>query len=943
MPSASDPKAFWLQVPVARSFAISCAQCRFDDPRDYTFAPDKLQKHEGIDLAALNSSGQPVAVLAAQRGIVDRVDFSPQGYGKYVRLIHDWHDGTYVTWYGHLSQTLVQEGQFVTAGRQIGVAGNTGFSSGVHLHLTLQHLGHGQQGYVVDDVVDPQPFFRFDTPLAMNEASWVADVTVSDGSIMQPGQQFVKTWRVRNTGNTTWSSRYRLAFVDGSRMSGPASVPLPSAPPGKVVELSTTLTAPRRPGRYRSVWQPRDPDGNLFNYQLYAEIEVVGLAERDEASWVADVTVADGTIVEPGQTFLKTWRIRNTGTTEWGAGYRLSFFNHERMGAPESVPLPPVGPGEEVDVSITLKAPTTPGQHRSTWKPRSPHGTFFEYEQYAEIIVPRVAPPSQPVDEARYVTDVTVEDGTRVQAGQPFTKTWRIRNSGTTTWGAGYELAFVGDRQMGAPDSVPLPPAAPGETVDVSVVLTAPDTPGTHRSTWQPRNPDGALFDFSLYAEVRVSRPIQPSQGLDEARFVEDVTVPDGSTMQPGQTFVKTWRMRNSGTTTWGPEYHLAFFEGDRMGGPQSIQLPVVEPGQTADVSVALTAPTTPGVHRSTWKPRNAQGHFFEFDLFTEIEVATPPLPTGQDDATLVEHVTIPEGTTVRPGETFVKTWRLRNSGDRAWSAGYTVAFHDGRQMGGPESVSLPQTAPQRSTNVSVTLTAPAAPGEHRGTWRARDPRGEHFGEPLPVTINVQPADEALDLLPYLRGDGRIYVLRYTWAGGGQQQIQTQREGDRFYHVKGHEWEELWADDDFIYRGTDTSPGGGNYYTLTENGSYGSPWVPRHLAQGVFYRRHPTVTFRRKSDCQQVASYTHATWVRLQAVHESLTLTGGITLQDVVELVAYTEEGGRRAEAPFEHYFYARNYGLVAWKGIGIGESFLVEELPPGAPGIQREVIPCRQ
>jgi hypothetical protein len=86
----------------------------------------------------------------------------------------------------------------------------------------------------------------------------------------------------------------------------------------------------------------------------------------------------------------------------------------------------------------------------------------------------------------------------------------------------------------------------------------------------------------------------------------------------------------------------------------------------------------------------------------------------------------------------------------------------------------------------------------------------------------------------------------------------------------------------------------------------------------------------------------HTTWIQLEEVHASLTLTSGITLDDVVVLAGYTEEGGRRAAAPFEHYYYARNYGLVAWRGAGIGESFLIEELAPGTPGIRREVIPCR-
>ncbi len=940
MPTTNEPQPFWLQLPVARDFAISCSQCRFDDPRDYDFAPNKLQKHEGIDLAATDVSGQPVAVLAAQRGLVDHVGYSPDGYGNYVRVVHEWGDDTFVTWYGHLSLVTAREGQFVSAGQQLGVAGSTGFSSGIHLHLTLQHLGHGMPGYVVDDVVDPLPFLRLDGPLHFNEASWVADVTVADGAVLPSGHAFVKTWRVRNTGNRAWSG-CRLSHVEGSRLNGPGSVPLAPAAPGEVVDVSISLTAPTRPGFYRSVWQPRDAQGNLFNYQMFTEIVVVAVPQRDEASWVADVTIADGATILPGDTFLKTWRVRNTGATTWGAGYTLAYFAHERMGAPESVPLPAAAPGEEVDVSVTLRAPQTPGLWRSTWKPRTSQGAFFEFEQYAEIVVPRTIGPGQPLDEARFVDDVTIADGTLIQAGQPFTKTWRVRNSGATAWGPGYELAFVGGERMSAPDSVPLPPAAPGQVVDVSIVLTAPAAYGLWRSVWKPRNAAGQLFDFEMYAEIRVPQPVGPDQTLDEARYVDDVTVEDGALMQPGRAFIKIWRVRNSGATTWGAGYTLAFVAGDQMGAPPAVPLPAAEPGQIVDVSLTLTAPTTPGRHRSVWKPRNAAGRFFDFELWAEVEVPAPTHAAARNGATLLEHVTAPPGTVLSPGASFVKTWRVRNDGDVAWGEGYTAAFAADDRLGGPESAPLPPTEPLRATNISLTLRAPVTPGEHRSVWRARDPAGGFFGQELPVFIEVRSSDEAVDLLPYVRGDGRIYVLRYDWAGGGQQQVQTQHDGQRFFHVKGHEWEELWADDDFIYRGTDTSPGNGNFYTLSQNGAHGSAWIPRHNAAGAYFRRTPLVTFRRKADCSVVASFTHTTWITLVAVHDSLMLDNGITLDDVVELAAYTEEQGQRAATPFERYFYARGYGLVAWRGTGVGQAQLHEELPPGSQAIPRERLAC--
>lgn len=147
-------QAFYLAFPLACAPRLTDP---FNAPRPYANG-----KHEGVDFAALNADGQPAAVLAAQRGGVVRVGFQRDGYGLFVRIAHRWDaDQLFVTWYGHLSRVWVREGQSVALGEPIGVAGSSGFSSGVHLHLTLQHIGHGLSGYSVRDVVDPLPFLPF--------------------------------------------------------------------------------------------------------------------------------------------------------------------------------------------------------------------------------------------------------------------------------------------------------------------------------------------------------------------------------------------------------------------------------------------------------------------------------------------------------------------------------------------------------------------------------------------------------------------------------------------------------------------------------------------------------------------------------------------------------------------------------------------------------------
>jgi hypothetical protein len=113
------------------------------------------------------------------------------------------------------------------------------------------------------------------------------------------------------------------------------------------------------------------------------------------------------------------------------------------------------------------------------------------------------------------------------------------------------------------------------------------------------------------------------------------------------------------------------------------------------------------------------------------------------------------------------------------------------------------------------------------------------------------------------------------------------------------------------------------------------------MALNVFFRRRPLVTFRRKNNCQVVNQFLHTTWIRLEGLHKSYTLPNGIVLRDVAELAGYVDVNGQPAAAPFERYFYAKKYGLVAWKG-DVGQSFMVEEFAPGTqPNNVREVISC--
>ncbi len=98
-----------------------------------------------------------------------------------------------------------------------------------------------------------------------------------------------------------------------------------------------------------------------------------------------------------------------------------------------------------------------------------------------------------------------------------------------------------------------------------------------------------------------------PTSVCDQGQFITDVTIPDGTLMDPGETFTKTWRLENAGTCTWSG-YNLIFDSGDLMSGTSPIAIGTVAPGQQVDLSVNLTAPSTNGKYRGYWRIRNANG-----------------------------------------------------------------------------------------------------------------------------------------------------------------------------------------------------------------------------------------------------------------------------------------------------------------------------------------------
>lgn len=144
----------------------------------------------------------------------------------------------------------------------------------------------------------------------------------------------------------------------------PSLTPLPSAT-STATPTATYFVPTVMPTYYpTATWKPPTPTATAIPCNW--------------AQFVRDITVPDGTVFAPGQAFTKTWRLRNIGSCTWKPNYSLVFHSGDRMHTYSTVPLnATVYPGNSVDVSIELVAPSQPGQYRSYWMLSTASGHLF--------------------------------------------------------------------------------------------------------------------------------------------------------------------------------------------------------------------------------------------------------------------------------------------------------------------------------------------------------------------------------------------------------------------------------------------------------------------------------------------------------------------------------------------------------------------------------------
>lgn len=120
----------------------------------------------------------------------------------------------------------------------------------------------------------------------------------------------------------------------------------------------------------------------------------------------------------------------------------------------------------------------------------------------------------------------------------------------------------------------------------------------------------------------------QPTASADNAAFVADVTIPDNTQILPKTEYTKTWRIKNTGTTTWNSNYKLVYLDGvsiNEIGNVlkvTEVKLSAeVKPGAEVEISVPLVSQSKNGTYKIWWKMLNPQGYFFGEPLYVQIIV----------------------------------------------------------------------------------------------------------------------------------------------------------------------------------------------------------------------------------------------------------------------------------------------------------------------------------
>lgn len=432
-----------------------------------------------------------------------------------------------------------------------------------------------------------------------------------------------------------------------------------------------------------------------FSLPGVGNVEVArAAAVCNAAQFVADVTIPDGTYISPGATFVKTWRIKNVGTCVWDTSYALVFDSGQQMGTTSTVPFPQsVSPGQSVDLTVTLTAPSYGGLFRGYWKLRSPSGQIFgigsNYSSAFWVEI-RVTTPKQTIVSFDFVSEMC--NGQWIYDGGPIpcpTNPSKL--------------------QYGHVERLNNPILENGQAGGAPGLLTIPQ-----------QKYNGMIRGMFQIEEIFRGDHFQATVGCQYQAINCYVTYmleyeKDGQ-------FYSLWKFRERYDSQVAP----VDIDISKLANLKNIRLVL---------TVLASGPATPD--QPLWiAPRivrsiDSPGPTPTPIVPTATGPTNTPVPTAGgacDRAQFISDVTVPDGTAFAPNASFSKTWRLKNVGTCTWTTAYSVAFSSGDRMGGVDTL-IPQTVvPGQTVDVGVNLTAPSLAGSYRGFWILKNASGALFG-----------------------------------------------------------------------------------------------------------------------------------------------------------------------------------------------------------------------
>lgn len=548
-------------------------------------------KHEGIDYiqGVINQSRTWVNfdVLAAAEGDATYIGYK-SGWGDTVVVKHTIDGQIYYTLYAHLDSWTVPGSNawdHVMAGQKIGVAGKSGSGSGnvTHLHFEVSHTSYGSgyrdDPYDLRNVRNYYPGWDKYTGLGSNH-SWRTE----------PAHEpiGVTVYEDINYGGRSWILTQSDEDLCDNIISGTTTNPNPCFDPNVITWNDRISSIKLSPG-YRAILLLHSKDWDIDQYGqaqsrfncgqdipdftqltfagtkislndnvskvIVAKCTSTGIVQgqsltstydpcspesppstNDSASFVSDITLPDdGPPVTPGASLIKTWRMKNTGSTTWGSGYQLVFKHGDQMGAPATVNVPITSPNQEIDLGVNMTAPTSSANYVGYWQLRNPQGTYFGPEIWVQVTVQPGFP--SPVGD---ITLTCFDCPSVLSPGQTYRPIIRAEVNTGQLLGIGIRgdhLLNTDGNLFGAHILVAVPEYTvvnAGETHDFvfyeDALITAPSSEGTYESKWRVwRDGNWAGQEITIRFDVRQAnsnhRPNAPSP-KEPANWFADISPP---------------------------------------------------------------------------------------------------------------------------------------------------------------------------------------------------------------------------------------------------------------------------------------------------------------------------------------------------------------------------------------------------------------------------------